>query len=232
MTIRIVLAEDQLTVRAGLAMLLDAQPDFDVVAEAGDGAEAVKLAHYHAPDVVVMDVRMPIMDGVTATRQITEAGTGIAVLILTTFHADDNVYEALRAGAKGFLLKDGAPGDLVNAIRALTTGGCWLDQNITRAVIANLAVRPRSTPAPEILGRLTPREREILDLMAHGLTNLEIAAHLVLSEATVKSHVCHIIMKLDVRDRTQAVVTAYQSGLVGSATAGTPARSPSQPGKQ
>ncbi|GGK00264.1 DNA-binding response regulator [Pilimelia anulata] len=223
MTIRVVLADDQPLVRAGIAMVLDATPGIEVVGEAADGAAAVALTRSRAPDVVVLDVVMPILDGVAATRAITEAGGPARVLVLTTFHSDERVREALRAGAAGFLLKDAAPTDLAAAIRAVADGHAWLDPPVARGVIAEIAAAPAAPPAGVPTG-LTEREREVLVLMAAGLSNAEIAARLTLGAATVKTHVSRVLMKLGARDRTQAVVFAYRSGLVppGAAAPGPP----------
>jgi DNA-binding NarL/FixJ family response regulator len=212
-TIRVLVADDQPLVRAGLVMLLNAEPDIEVVAEAGDGAAAVALARTHSPDIVVMDVRMPVVDGVTATRALTSDGVIpdpdrlIRVLMLTTFNDDDVVYAALRAGASGFLLKHAAPQDLVNAIHAVVAGEAWLAPAVALHVINALAkARPQYVASDTALGHLT--------LMAQGLSNGEIKERLVVSEATVKTHVARVLMKTGSRDRTQAVVIAYQCGLV------------------
>jgi DNA-binding NarL/FixJ family response regulator len=215
--IRVLLADDQPLVRAGLAMLLCAEPDVEVVGEAGDGVEAVELTRRLKPDVVLMDVRMPGMDGVTATRQLTAGPepSDARVLILTTYHVDEAVYSALRAGASGFLLKDAAPQELLYAVRAVAAGEAWLDPAVARGLLDDLARRPEpATPSPAALAELTAREQEVLVLMAHGLSNAEIARRLVVGDATVKTHVGRVLMKLGLRDRTQAVVAAYQSGLV------------------
>lgn len=221
MTIRILLADDQPLVRAGLKMLLDAEPDLEVVSEAGDGQTAIEQAGRLNPDVVLMDVRMPGLDGVQATRMLTEDRDNVQVdhlvkvIILTTYHVDDAVYAALRAGASGFLLKDAAPDDLVAAIRTVAAGEAWLDPPVARRLLSDFAARPdRQLPAPEMMQQLTPRERETLVLVAHGLSNMEIAVHLVVSEATVKTHLGRVLMKLGLRDRAQAVTAAYQTGLV------------------
>jgi DNA-binding NarL/FixJ family response regulator len=215
--IRVLLADDQPLVRAGLAMLLSADPGVEVVGEAGDGAGAVELTRQLKPDVVLMDVRMPGVDGVDATRQLT-AGPGACdarVLILTTYHVNEAVYSALRAGASGFLLKDAAPQELILAVRAVAAGEAWLAPAVARGLLDDLARRPEPvTPAPAALAELTAREQEVLILMAHGLSNAEIARRLVVGDATVKTHVGRVLMKLGLRDRTQAVVAAYQSGLV------------------
>ncbi|MFD2094299.1 response regulator [Blastococcus deserti] len=227
--IRVLLCDDQPLVRAGFAMLLRVEPDIEVVCEVGDGASAVEQTRLQRPDVVVMDVRMPGMDGVEATKQIlAEAdgpdGSRPKVLILTTYHVSEAVYAALRAGASGFLLKDAAPDELVAAIRAVADDEAWLDPAVAHQLIAEFAARPEPLAAsPEELKRLTSREREVLVLIAHGLSNVEIATHLVVGEATVKSHVSRIIFKLGLRDRVQAAVVAYQSGLVRPGQAPPPA---------
>jgi DNA-binding NarL/FixJ family response regulator len=214
--IRVLLADDQPLVRAGLAMLLCAEPDVEVVGEAGDGAEAVELTRRLSPDVVLMDVRMPGLDGVAATRALTADPESTArVLILTTYHVDEAVYAALRAGASGFLLKDAAPTELLYAVRAVAAGEAWLDPAVARGLLDDLAARPEpAAPSPALLAELTAREHEVLILMAYGLSNAEIARRLVVGDATVKTHVGRVLMKLGLRDRTQAVVAAYQSGLV------------------
>ena len=215
MTIRIVIADDEPLIRAGIAMLLSAEPDLVVAGEAGDGAEAVDLTRRLSPDVVLMDLVMPRMDGVAATRALTGSGTRVNVLVLTTFSARENVHEALRAGAAGYLLKDGAPTSLATAVRTVAAGDAFLDRTVTRGVIDDIVAGPGPvSPVSGPLDRLTNREREILQHMAYGMTNPEIAQRLFLSEATVRTHVCRVLMKLQVRHRTQAVVAAYQSGLV------------------
>jgi len=221
MAVRVLVADDQPLVRAGIVMLLDAEPDIEVVAEAGDGQQALEQARWHQPDVVVMDVRMPVMDGVQATRQIIASGSGtdadpsIRVLILTSYHADDAVYGALRAGASGFLLKDAAPADLAGAVRAVSSGDAWLQPAVARGLLTEFAARPESrAPSPEVLQRLTTREREVLTLVASGLSNTEIAERLVVEQVTVKTHLGRILTKLGLRDRAQDVVAAYESGLV------------------
>jgi DNA-binding NarL/FixJ family response regulator len=202
-------------------MLLVAEPDIDVVDETGDGSEAVERARLLQPDVVLMDVRMPGVDGVEATRQIAADGFSknrdrpVKVLILTTYHVDDTVYAALRAGASGFLLKDAAPKELVSAVQAIAAGEAWLAPAVARGLLTEFAARPDpSVPTPEEMQRLTSREREVLVLVAHGLSNAEIAARLVVGEATIKTHLGRVLIKLGVRDRAQAIVAAYQSGLV------------------
>ncbi|WP_018348777.1 response regulator [Longispora albida] len=221
MTIRMLLADDQPLVRTGVAMLLDAEPDIEILGEADDGQAAVDAARDLQPDVVLMDVRMPVMDGVEATRLITADGFGgpeehtIKVLVLTTYHVDDAVLAALRAGASGFVLKDAAPTELVAAVRAVAAGEAWLDPAVAKGLLTEFAARPSShVPAPAELAQLTGRERQVLALVAHGLSNTEIADHLVLGEATVKTHFGRVLMKLGLRDRPQAIVAAYRVGLV------------------
>jgi DNA-binding NarL/FixJ family response regulator len=213
--IRTLVADDQQVVREGFAALLGTQDDMTVVASAADGAEAVTLSAEHRPDVVLMDVRMPVMDGIEATRQIAAATEdGPRILILTTFDLDDYVYDALQAGASGFLLKDVPAETLFEAVRVIAGGEALLAPTITRRLIAEFArLRPRQV-RPEALSELTPRETEILGLVAEGLSNREIADRLVLSDETVKTHVSHVLRKLGLRDRAQAVVVAYETGLV------------------
>ena len=213
--IRALVADDQEVVREGFAALLGTQDDMTVVARAADGAEAVTLSAEHGPDVVLMDVRMPVMDGIEATRRIAESGDdGPRILILTTFDLDDYVYDALQAGASGFLLKDVPAETLFDAVRVVAAGDALLAPTITRRLIAEFArMRPRQVK-PDSLEALTPRETEILGLVAEGLSNREIATRLVLSDETVKTHVSHVLRKLGLRDRAQAVVIAYESGLV------------------
>ena len=208
--IRIVVADDHEVVRSGYAALLDTQSDFAVAGTAVDGAEAVRLCLEHRPDVVLMDVRMPGMDGIEATRRI--AG-GPKVLILTTFDLDEYVYEALRAGASGFLLKDVTAERLFDAVRVIAAGEALLAPTVTRRLIGEFA-RLRPQPRVHVFASLTPRETEVLRLVAEGLSNPEIAARLVVTEETVKTHVSRMLGKLGLRDRTQAVVAAYESGLV------------------
>jgi DNA-binding NarL/FixJ family response regulator len=212
--INVLLADDQRLVRAGFRLMLEGEPDLTVVGEAGDGEEAVRLARAGAPDVVLMDVRMPGLDGIQATRRIVTdpALAGVRVVILTTFDMDEYVYGALRAGASGFLLKDTEPTELIHAVRVAARGDALIAPAITRRLIAEFARRV-TRPAPELTG-LTEREREVLGLVASGLSNEEIAARLVLSPATVKTHVSRILAKLAARDRAQLVVMAYESGLV------------------
>jgi len=213
--LRVLVADDQELVRAGFRLILEAS-GFAVVAEAADGAAAVELAALHRPDVVLMDIRMPVLDGIAATRQLTAPGpAGPKVVILTTFDLDDYVYEALRAGASGFLLKDAPRADLIAAVRVAAAGDALLAPSVTRRLIEAFAARPpEALPSPSRLASLTPRERDILLLLARGRTNLEIAADLVVSEATVKTHVAHLLAKLGLRDRVQAVILAYETGAV------------------
>lgn len=211
--IHVLLADDQALVRAGFRMILKAEPGIEVAGEAGDGAEAVQLARQIRPDVVLMDIRMPSMDGIEATRRIVIDDTSPRVLVLTTFDLDEVVYKALRAGASGFLLKDAPEERLVTAIRVVAEGGSLFAPSVTRRLIHEFARRAPAQPPP-VLDELTARELEVLRLVARGLTNAEIATTLVLSEHTVKTHVAHILTKLGLRDRTQAVVLAYESGLV------------------
>jgi DNA-binding NarL/FixJ family response regulator len=216
--IEVLLADDQALVRAGFRVLVDSDPDLRVVGEATNGAEAVELARRHHPDVVLMDIRMPVVDGLEATRRISgDTGlTGTRVLILTTFEADDYVFEALRAGASGFLLKDTEPADLLAAVRVVARGDALLAPSVTRRLIAEVTSRPgRGAPAARAaLELLTDREREVLGLVATGRTNDEIAAALYLSPLTAKTHVSRILSKLGARDRAQLVVIAYESGVV------------------
>jgi DNA-binding NarL/FixJ family response regulator len=214
-TARIVLADDQPLVRAGFRMILEAEDDIDVVGEAGNGEEAVAITRQLHPDVVLMDIQMPKLNGLEATRRIAQdANAGSRILILTTFERDDYVFEALRAGASGFMLKNAAPEDLVRAVRVVATGDALLDPAITRRVIEDYAQRAAPRKNDTRLGRLTEREREVLRLLATGKSNAELAAHLYLGEGTVKTHVSHVLGKLGLRDRVQAVVFAYETGLV------------------
>ena len=212
MSIRVLVADDQSMVRAGFRMLLGDEEDIEVVAEASNGLEAVEKAGRYKPSVILMDIRMPELDGLTATQRILEADDGAKVLILTTFDHDEYVYEALRIGASGFVLKDDPPEQLIGAIRTIAEGDALLSPSITKRVIEQFGRIPRPEP-PSELEELTSREQEILKLIAQGLSNAEIAEALVISETTVKTHVTHILQKLNLRDRVQAVVLAYQTGL-------------------
>lgn len=214
--IRVLLADDQPLVRAGFAALLDAQPDIEVVAQAGDGADAVRLAVKFRPDVVLMDIRMPGVDGLEATRELVAnpALSEVRVVILTTFELDEYVFEALRAGATGFLVKHTEPAELVKAVRVVASGEALLSPGITRRLIAEFADRTKKPPPTHQLDQLTDRERELTGLVATGMSNDEIARRLVLSPATVKTHVNRAMMKLGARDRAQLVVFAYEWGLV------------------
>ena len=214
--IRLVVADDHQVVRTGFAGLLGTQPDFTVIGVARDGAEAVAICRQLRPDVVLMDVRMPGMDGIEATRQLCGgAAGGPRVLILTTFDLDEYVYDALRAGASGFLLKDVTAERLFDAVRVIAAGDALLAPTVTRRLIGEFArQRPHSGAGSAALAALTPRETQVLRLVAEGLSNSEIAARLVVTEETVKTHVSRVLSKLGLRDRTQAVVTAYESGLV------------------
>jgi DNA-binding NarL/FixJ family response regulator len=215
--VRVLLADDQAMVRTGFKMLLDAEDDVTVVGEAATGAQAVTLARAHRPDVVLMDIRMPVLDGIEATRQIaaTRGLDTVRVLILTTYDTDANVYDALEAGASGFLLKDSGAAELLHAIRVIAAGDALLAPTVTRRLIAQFtAARATRHLAEQRLAALTHREREVLTLVAHGLTNDEIATRLTLSPATARTHVSRAMVKLGARDRAQLVVIAYQTGLV------------------
>ena len=213
--IRVVVVDDQDMIRAGIAALLGAQDDLEVVGEAADGVAALAEVTRTAPDVVVMDIRMPGMDGLTATRELTAAPGGPKVLVLTTFDADENVYRALRAGASGFLLKGARPAELAEAVRVVAAGEALLAPSVTRRLVEHVVTAGLAPPGPPRgTPELTPRERDVLELVARGLSNTEIAARLVLAEQTVKTHVSHVFTKLGVRDRAQAVVHAYETGLV------------------
>jgi DNA-binding NarL/FixJ family response regulator len=215
--ITVLIADDQRLVRAGFRVILDDEPDIRVVAEVGDGQQALALTREIAPAVVLMDIRMPVMDGLQATREIV-ATTAARVLVLTTFDADEYVYEALRIGASGFLLKDAQPDQLIAAVRVIARGDALLDPAITRRLIAAFAdnLHPPSAQPPQVAG-LTPRELEVLRQIARGLSNREIARELVVEESTIRTHVTRILTKLGLRDRVQAVVLAYETGLVSRA---------------
>jgi DNA-binding NarL/FixJ family response regulator len=217
MTVRVLLADDQELVRAGFRMILDTQADIEVVGEAGDGVEAVAATRRLQPDVVLMDIRMPNLDGLQATWQLITAGSGSRVVILTTFDLDEYVYQALAAGASGFLLKNAPPEQLISAVRVVAAGDALLTPSITRRVIEQFARLP-PPGGTDALAELTERERQVLKLVARGLSNAEIAAQLFVSDATVKTHVAHLLAKLQLRDRVQAVVLAYESGLVRPGT--------------
>ena len=213
MTIRVIVADDQSMVRAGFRMLLGGEEDIEVVAEASNGLEAVDKAARFDPDVILMDIRMPELDGLEATQRILAADDTARVLILTTFDLDEYVYEALAAGASGFVLKDDPPEQLLAAIRTVAAGDALLSPTVTKRVIAQFSRLPRPSP-PQAFDELTAREREIFRLLANGSSNAEIAKELYIGETTVKTHVTHIFQKLDLRDRVQAVVLAYRSGIL------------------
>jgi DNA-binding NarL/FixJ family response regulator len=212
--IRVLVADDQGLVRAGLRMILNAEPDIEVVAEAADGEEAVACACSFSPDVVLMDIRMPGVDGIDATRRLMAHEKPPRVLVLTTFDSDEYVYEALRAGASAFLLKDAPEQQLLAAIRVVADGGSLFAPSVTRRLIERFADRSSTSPTAPELTQLTPRELDVLRLIARGLSNAEAAAELIVSEHTIKTHVASILHKLGLRDRVQAVVVAYESGLV------------------
>jgi DNA-binding NarL/FixJ family response regulator len=214
MTIQVVLADDQPLVRAGLRVLIAGTPGIDVAGEAGTGAEAVRLARQARPDVVMMDIRMPGMDGIEATRLITADDNTARVIVLTTFDDDDYVYAALRAGASGFLVKDMALEDILAAIRVVAAGDALIAPSVTRRLIAEFAARSRPHARPQVIEGITGREREVLTLVGRGMSNAEIAAQLVISAATAKAHVARLLAKLRARDRVQLVITAYEAGLV------------------
>jgi DNA-binding NarL/FixJ family response regulator len=230
--IRVAVVDDQPLVRSGIAMLLDAEDDITVVAQAADGQEALVQVRAERPDVVIMDVRMPGIDGIAATRAIIDEGLTaqngqpIRVIILTTYHVDEAVHSALRAGAKGFLLKDASPAEIVAAIRAVVGGDAWLGPAVTRRLIDEFATQPEQhTHTPARMAQLTARELEVLILVAQGMSNTDVAAELSISEATVRTHLARVMAKLEVREKSQAVAVAYQTGLVQSSP---PRSSPSQ----
>ena len=214
MTTRVLLADDQHLVRAGLRLILEAEPDIAVVGEVADGAEAVTVARRLRPDVALMDIRMPRLDGIAATRQLTAGPATTRVVVLTTFDVDSYVYDALRAGASGFLLKSAPPEDLVRAVRVVASGAALLDPAVTRRVIEEFSQTRGTQPPPPEYATLTDREREVFLLLARGLSNGELAARLFVSEATVKTHVARLLTKLGLRDRVQAVVYAHERGII------------------
>ncbi len=215
MSIRVLIADDQALVRGGFRLILETRPDLEVVGEAENGEEAVRLAQELEPKVILMDIRMPVLDGIEATRQIVASGNRARILVLTTFDVDEYVYTAIRAGASGFLLKDVRPTDLIDGIRLIADGNALLGPTVTRRLLDRFsAVDPAGRHDPTIVASLTEREREILRLLANGLSNAELAQQLFLSETTIKTHVSSILRKLGVRDRVQAVIAAYNAGLV------------------
>jgi DNA-binding NarL/FixJ family response regulator len=212
--ISVLIADDQELVRSGFKLMLDVEPDIAVIAEAVDGADAVEQARAHRPDVILMDIRMPRLDGIEATRRITDEGPTSQVLILTTYDADEYLHDAIRAGASGFLLKDTRREDLTHAIRTVATGDALLHPTLTRRLLERFTRAPRLTNQDQGLPELTDRENDVLRLVARGHTNTEVAAHLFVSESTVKTHLASLSSKLHLRDRTHAVVVAYERGLV------------------
>jgi DNA-binding NarL/FixJ family response regulator len=217
-----VIADDQGLVRVGLCKVLGVEPGIEVVGEAADGEQAVAVAARLQPDVVLMDIRMPALDGIEATRRLVRTHPGVRVLMLTTFGLDSYVYESLRAGASGFMLKDAPPEEIAAAVRIVASGDALLAPSITRSVIEEFARHPAPTPLqrPVAVAALTPREREVLDLLVSGLSNPEICRRLFISDATAKTHVARILQKLDLRDRVQVVIYAYESGLVSPGSRG------------
>jgi DNA-binding NarL/FixJ family response regulator len=213
MTITVLLADDQAMVRTGFRLILESEPDIKVVGEAGNGEHAVELARRLRPDVVLMDIQMPRMDGLEATRLLAHENGASRIVILTTFEQDDYVFQALRAGASGFLLKNAPPEELVHAVQTIAAGNALLAPSVTRRVIAGYVKQTKRPQNPAGLDRLTDRESEVLRLVATGMSNSEIAAELFLGEGTIKTHVSHLLAKLDLRDRVQAVVFAYENGL-------------------
>ncbi|GAA3183829.1 response regulator transcription factor [Blastococcus jejuensis] len=212
--IRVLVADDQALIRDSFRLILDMEPDIEVVGEAGDGREAVAEVARLRPDVVLMDIRMPVLDGLGATQALTRAGSTARVLILTTYDADEYLYDAMRAGAGGFLLKDVRRGQLADAVRTVAAGDSLLHPALTRRLVERFVQGPPPTGQPAVLAGLTDREIEVLRLVGRGLSNAEIAAELFVGEATVKTHLGHVLTKLGLRDRVQAVVTAYESGLI------------------
>ncbi|MEU9280495.1 response regulator transcription factor [Streptomyces sp. NPDC048342] len=217
MTVRVLVADDQAMVRVALAALLDAQPDLTVVGEAADGVQAVALAREVAPDVVLMDIRMPRLDGIAATRHILAQPSPPHVVALTTYDLDEYLYDVLRAGASGFLLKHAPPEELLLGVRAAADGGALLSPTVTKRLLGEFTRQPRRARPPAVLDQLTPREREIFDLIVRGRSNSEIAQELFVAESTVKTHVTHALTKLGLRDRVHAVLFAYEHGLAGPA---------------
>ena len=212
--IGVLLADDQALVREGFRLIIEVEPDIEVVGEAGDGLETVEQAKRLRPDVILMDIRMPGLDGIAATRRLAQARVAARILMLTTFDRDDYLYETMKAGASGFLLKDARRDQLVHAIRTVATGDALLAPALVRRLVEDFCRRPPPGGPPPAVAELTQRELEVLRLVARGLSNTEIAKELFLSEATVKTHLAHVMQKLDLRDRVQAVVLAYESGLV------------------